>query len=414
MSFKLEGAAMSTTLSAPAAAQPARMPRKPFMLYAVTLMTFMAASSVPTPLYRLYQESWGFPASTLTAIFCVYVLSLLCALLTVGSLSDHVGRKPAVLAALVLEILSVVLFLIAAGPAGLVAARTLQGFATGAAMGALSAGLIDADQTRASLFNSLAPLLGLAAGALGCSALVDFAPAPLHLVFLLLLALLTAEFVAVLVALETASRRQGALRSLWPRVHVPVGSRRDLASALPISIAGWALGGLYLSLIPTIVRHVTGSAMALTSGTVVAALASTGAVSILFARPHAANRVIAVSAAMLALGIVATLCGVLAGSVAIILSGTIVAGVGFGSGFLGALKTTLLNVSAADRAGLMSALLIVSYVAFSAPVMIAGVAIPIAGLVPTTVAYGIGTVLLSIIAFAAALRSNPFRREMTA
>ncbi|GGE05735.1 MFS transporter [Aureimonas endophytica] len=404
---------MSIASSTDMARRSVPLPRKPFMLYALTLMTFMAASSVPTPLYRLYQESWGFPPSTLTAIFGAYVLSLLCALLTVGSLSDHVGRKPVLLAALVLEILSVVLFLIAAGPGGLVAARILQGFATGAAMGTLSAGLIDADQARASLFNSLAPLLGLAAGALGCSALVDFAPAPLHLVFLLLLAILTAELVAVILAPETAPRRPGALRSLWPRVHVPAGSRRDLASALPISIAGWALGGLYLSLIPTIVRHVTGSTMALTSGTVVAALASTGAVSILFARPHAPNRIIAVSAAMLALGVTATLAGVLAGSVAIMLAGTVVAGVGFGAGFLGALKTTLSNVSAADRAGLMSALLVVSYVAFSAPVMIAGVAIPIAGLVPTTVAYGTGTILLSLAALAAALRSAFSRRETT-
>lgn len=398
---------MSNATSADMQSRRALWPRKSFTLYAATLMTFMAASSVPTPLYRLYQESWGFSPSTLTVIFGVYALSLLCALLTVGSLSDHVGRKPVILFALGLELVSVALFFLAAGPAWLIAARILQGLATGAAMGALSAGLIDADESRASLYNSLAPLVGLALGALGCSALVDFAPAPLHLVFALLFVILLIELGAVAFAPETTERRPGAMRSLRPKVHVPTESRRDLLLALPISVAGWSLGGLYLSLVPTIVRHVTGSTLALTSGAVVAALASVGAVSILVARPHPARRIITVSSAMLAFGVIVTLWGVIEGAVGIILAGTVVAGVGFGAGFLGALKTTLLHVSADDRAGLMSAFLIVSYVAFSGPAMIAGLCIGTFGLVHTAIGYGIGTILLSLAAFLAALRSSP-------
>ena len=49
---------------------------------AFTLMTFLAASSVPTPLYHLYQETWAFSPATLTLIFGVYALSLLAALLS--------------------------------------------------------------------------------------------------------------------------------------------------------------------------------------------------------------------------------------------------------------------------------------------------------------------------------------------
>ena len=398
---------MSNVTSADVRGREERWARQPFTLYAATLMTFMAASSVPTPLYRLYQESWGFSPSTLTVIFGVYALSLLCALLTVGSLSDHVGRKPVILFAIGLELVSVVLFLAAAGPAWLIAARILQGIATGAAMGALSAGLIDADQARASLYNSLAPLVGLALGALGCSALVDLAPAPLHLVFVLLFIILLIEFGAVVFAPETTKRRPGAMCSLRPKVHVPAESRRDLLLALPISVAGWSLGGLYLSLIPTIVRHVTGSTLALTSGAVVAALASVGAISILVARPHPARHIIIVSSAMLALGVVTTLSGVIEGAVAVMLAGRVVAGVGFGAGFLGALKTTLSHVSPDDRAGLMSAFLIVSYVAFSGPAMIAGLCIGVFGLVQTAIGYGIATILLSLVAFVAALRKAP-------
>src|SRR3954451_17811700 len=72
-----------------------RMPRTAgFWLLGSTLLAFMAAASAPSPLYVVYQHRWGFSATTLTAVFAVYALALLLALLTVGGISDHVGRRP--------------------------------------------------------------------------------------------------------------------------------------------------------------------------------------------------------------------------------------------------------------------------------------------------------------------------------
>lgn len=380
--------------------------RRSLVLYATMLMTFFAASSVPTPLYRIYQEAWGFSSTTLTLIFSAYAASILCALLTVGALSDHAGRRPVVLAALALELVSMLLFLFAAGPGWLISARILQGFATGAATSALSAGLVDADQERGPFINGVAPLLGLAAGALGCSLLVDFGPMPLHLVFVVLILLFVLQLVAQLFAPETTVTRHGALASLRPEVSVPRHSRRNLLLASPISVAGWGLGGFYLSLLPSIVRSVTGSPAALTGGIVVTALAVSGALSILVARPHAADRIITVAALMLMVGVTVTLFGISAASVPIMLAGTLVAGIGFGSGFLGALRTTLAAAAPHERAGLMSALYIISYLAFSVPALVAGSLIPLVGLIATAEGYGIGLVLLSGLALFAVRKSR--------
>jgi MFS family permease len=381
--------------------------RRSLVLYAVALMTFMAASSVPTPLYRLYQEAWGFSPAVLTLIFGVYAISILLALLTVGSLSDHVGRRPVVLGALLLELVAMLLFVLADGPGWLIVARILQGFATGAATSALSAGLVDADQERGPFINGVAPLLGLAAGTLGCSILVDFGPMPLHLVFVVLIVLFVLQLAAVIASPETTDTRHGAIASLRPQVSVPRHSRRNLLMAAPISIAGWGLGGFYLSLVPSIIRLVTGSTSALTGGVVVTALAVSGALSILVARPFPAPRIIAIAAVMLMLGVSATLAGIATASVPIMLAGTMVAGIGFGSGFLGSLRTALGRAAADERAGLMSALYIISYLAFSLPALLAGLLIPHAGLVATAHGYGLAIILLSGLACLVATRLEP-------
>ena len=104
---------------------------------------FPAASSAPSPLYPLYQQLFGFSAATLTVVFAVYVAGLLASLLVVGALSDHVGRKPVLVGALLLEAVSFAVFLGAGGVTALLVARVLQGIATGAAITTLGATMVD-------------------------------------------------------------------------------------------------------------------------------------------------------------------------------------------------------------------------------------------------------------------------------
>src|SRR5258707_5120129 len=114
----------------------------------ITSMTFSASGAAPTPLYRLYQERFGLTPAMVTVIFAAYVLSLLLALLTTGALSDHIGRRPTTLGALMLNIIAMVLFITAGSGAALIGARAVQGFATGVATVALGAAILDVDQRR--------------------------------------------------------------------------------------------------------------------------------------------------------------------------------------------------------------------------------------------------------------------------
>src|ERR1700731_3529557 len=120
-------------------------------------ITFSASGAAPTPLYQKYQEHFGLTPFMITIIFAAYVLCLLLALLTVGSLSDYIGRRPAILAALTLNVLAMVLFVTAASAAALIVARAMQGFATGLAITTLAATILDTDKERAPALNSFTP-----------------------------------------------------------------------------------------------------------------------------------------------------------------------------------------------------------------------------------------------------------------
>jgi MFS family permease len=124
-----------TTCTGCAARQPrAALSYKATTLIAViTAMTFSASGAAPTTLYHQYQEAFGLTPFVLTIIFGAYVLSLLGALLTVGSLSDYIGRRPAILAALALNVVAMIMFIAADSAAALIAARAVQGFPTGLA-----------------------------------------------------------------------------------------------------------------------------------------------------------------------------------------------------------------------------------------------------------------------------------------
>src|SRR5579871_5640359 len=118
-----------------------------FSLQVSLLVFFLAGSSAPTPLYALYEARWGFSPMTVTVVFGVYALAVLGALLTVGSLSDYVGRRPVLLVATALQAATMLIFATASGESALLVARVVQGLATGAAMGALGAGLLALHKT---------------------------------------------------------------------------------------------------------------------------------------------------------------------------------------------------------------------------------------------------------------------------
>lgn len=380
-------------------------------LQALILITFMAASSAPTPLYSIYRENWGFSAITLTVVFGVYAISLLLALLTLGSVSDHIGRQPVIAGALLLNAISMVVFMTATAVPLLIVARLLQGLATGAATSALTAGLMDLDHQRSPLINSVAPMIGLALGALGTSILVQFAPAPMQLTFFVLAVVLVIQAIAACFLPETAGKRPGVLAAMLPTITVPRHAWRVLWMIAPIDIAAWALGGFYFSLGPTLIGHVTGIHAPVVGGMLICALTVSAAVAVLVVRSWPAQRMLISGAMALMLGVATTLGGVYDGAASLFFFGTALAGVGFGLGFLGSLRTLLPVAQPHERAGLMAAFYILSYLAFSLPAILAGVLTNALGLTAASYYYGAALIVLAAAALIGT-RLFPVDREM--
>jgi MFS family permease len=380
--------------------------RSSLWFLAITLLSFLAASTAPTPLYHLYQDHLQFSAATLTLIFGVYALSLLAALLTVGSLSDYLGRKPVIFTAVLLNMLAMLLFINADSVAWLISARVLQGFATGMATAALGAALLDTDRQQGPLVNSVAPLLGMAVGAMGCGLLAEFAPLPLQLTFWVLLALFGLQALYVWRLPESVSAQSGALASLRPTLHVPVQARRALWRVLPINTATWALGGFYASLAPSLVRTATGSTSNLIGGATVAVLTVTGALMIYTLRSRAADKVLWIGTSSLPVGVALILLAVHSASLPLFFIGTLVAGCGFGASFLGSLRSVVPLALPHERAGLMSAYYVLSYLAFCLPSLLAGNLTRAFGLVATTDGYGATLIVLAVVALSGLIRQR--------
>lgn len=364
----------------------------------VVLLTFLAASSAPTPLYHVYQEAWQFSPGMLTMVFGVYALSLLAALLTVGSLSDYIGRRPVLWAALLLNMLSMLAFIYARDVSWLLAARVVQGFATGMATSSLGAALLDNDRNKGPLLNSLAPLLGMALGGLGSGLLVQYAPWPTGLVYAVVLGVLVVQAVLLVWLPESVSAQPGALASLRPRLSVPPQARAAVWRMLPVNTAVWMTGGFFLSLAPSLVRAATGSTSNLIGGALVATLTLSGAGAIYALRTVAAEKVLRLGTVLLAVGIGLVLLAANQQALTLFFVGAVIAGAGFGSGFLGSARSVLPLAHAHERAGLMSTFYVLSYLAFCAPAILAGFLVRSIGLVATSDGYGLLQIALCVVA----------------
>ena len=388
-------------------ATPGRMGRTAALwLNASILVAYLAASTAPSPLYALYREAWGFSALTLTVVFSTYAFALLGALLFFGALSDHRGRREVVLVSLGLEIASLLVFRHADSVTWLIAARAVQGVATGIATSALSAGMLDIHRERGSLLNSVSPLVGMGVGALGAGALAQFAPAPTRLVFDVLLAILAAQALAAFFLPETVSKRPGALASMKPQLAVPARAWPTLWQVLPVNTAQWALGGFYASLGPSLARIVTGIHSPLIGGGVVATLVLAGAAAVLAVRTRPARAVLAGGTAALIVGLGVTLGGVELHSTTMFFAGSFIAGLGFGAAFNGTMRSLVPLAEAHERAGLMSTFFVLSYLAFSLPAIAAGLTAGRFGLQAASVGYGLVLVTLGVVALAMMARQT--------
>ena len=253
-----------------------------YKLAAAVIGLGLFASVTPSPLYHTYSALWHFSPLTLTLIYATYAFGVLATLLLAGRLSDEVGRRPVLLVALGVLMGSTVLFIVADSVAWLFVARGLQGLATGAALSAASAALLDLhprrDPARVSLTNGVASAAGLGLGILSSSALVQLGYAPRVLPYLVLLTLFALAFVGAYLMPEPVATRSRP-RLAVERPSVPSVVRRPFVLAALAVLSSWSIGGLFFSLGPQLGAHLFGSSDVIVASIGIVALAASAAFS---------------------------------------------------------------------------------------------------------------------------------------
>jgi predicted MFS family arabinose efflux permease len=400
----------TTDLSREVASRHTLSPRTAYALAAAIVGLALFASGVPSPLYGIYRQLWGFSPLVLTLVYASYAFGVLATLILAGRLSDEVGRRPVLLVALGSLMVATVLFILASSVVWLFVARALQGLATGAVLSAASAALFDfhprRDPIGVSRANGVASAGGQGLGVLISAALVQLLPAPRVLPFVVLLALFAIAIAGVWVMPEPITARSRP-RLTPQRPHVPAAIRGPFMLAALGAISSWSIAGLFLSLGPELSAQLFHSTNHLVAGVGVFVLAGSGAAAqIAFGRTApwagAAGGSIALSAGMVLL-VLATA----SDSTIIYLAGAVIGGAGFGVAFLGALRALSAVIPVEHRAAVMSAFYIAAYAALSLPAIAGGVVAGSLGVLPTFEVFGSVAAALALVVAGLAWRTRP-------
>jgi predicted MFS family arabinose efflux permease len=374
-------------------------PATAFIVLASVTVSFLASASAPTPLYPAYQAAWGFSPLAVTTIFGVYAIAVLVALLFFGRLSDHLGRKPVLLSAMLVQVLAMGLFAAADGLGMLLFARVVQGFAAGVAIAAVGASLLDLDKERGAVANALTTPLGTATGGILSGLFVTLLPAPQQLVFLFLGAVMVAQGIGVAFMRETLTPRGNVLAALKPQFAFPEAIRAPLLRAAPAIVAAWAAAGVFASLSPAMVRSLTGNASPLLSGLAMFVMAGTGGVAVHVLRHLQPRRSMRIGAICLALGVLLVVPALWLHQLALFYVALSLAGFGFGSGFQGAVRSVVASAQAHERAGVLSVVFVLAYLAMGLPAIGAGwLLVHGEDLTSTTLAFAALVFVLSAVA----------------
>jgi len=394
-------------------ARPTLSPRLAYALVAAVIGLALFASSTPSPLYATYRELWGFSPVVLTLVYATYAFGVLLALLLAGRVSDEWGRRPVLLVALGGLLLTSLAFMVASSVAWLFVARGLQGMATGLALGAASAALLDLhprrDPAGVGLTNGVVSAGGMGLGVLVSSTLVEFAPAPRVLPYVALFTLFAIAFAGALFMPEPVEHRSRP-RLTPQRPSIPPSVRRPFLLAALGVISSWSIGGLFLSLGPQLSATLFNTTDHFVIGLSIFALAGSGALAqLLFGRtvPWAGA---AYGSLALSLGMVLIVLSAASGSAGLFWAGAIVGGGGFGVAFLGALRALSAAIPPDHRGAVMSAFYIVAYTAISVPAIIAGALVGTLGLQSTFEVFGSVIAALALVVAFEAWRTRPVPR----
>lgn len=408
------------SIEAPAPVSPTR-PRSPwrlrhgtgFWVVAAAFLAVMAFSTIPTPLYALYQQRDGFPTWVITVVFAAYAVGVIASLFLIGHLSDWAGRRRMVLVAILIEIVAAALFLVWNDVSGLLVARLISGVGVGALTASATAHLgelrsfarPEEGPRLAGTVSTVVNTGGLALGPLIGGLFAQFLPAPLLLPYAVFLVVLAVAALAVALVPETVERAEERPPYRPQRISLPASSRGAFTAAAIAAFAGFAVFGLFTSLAPSVLAGTFHVASHLVAGAVPFSVFAASALSqIVFAAlPARAQLVLAVI--LVALGLAGLAVGVLGASLPLFVVAGVFAGAGVGLLFRASILVAG-SLAAPERRGeVLAAIFLIAYIGLALPVLLVGVALMLWPLVPVLVGFVVIVAVLSIVAGLRMLRT---------
>jgi MFS family permease len=372
--------------------------RLAFGLLAYAFAAIMVGTTLPTPMYALYGQQMHFAVLTTTVIYATYAGGVLFALLAFGRWSDAIGRRPVLLTGVVFAVASAAVFLVADSVSVLLVARVLSGLSAGLFTGTATAAVIEAAppnwRTRAAAVATVANMGGLGIGPLLAGLLVQYAPAPLHLSFIVHIVLAVLAGIAVVVVPET-SQRTGSIGV--QRLSVPVEVRAVFVIASLAAFAGFAVTGLFAAVAPSFVSQVVGIDNHALAGLIASSIFFASAAAQIAAGNLNPHRAVAIGCAILVAGMVILAVALELSSLVGLIAAAVVAGIGQGISFSRGLAAVAERTPADRRAEVSSTYFVVAYVAISLPVVGVGVAGQHWGLQTAGVTFAVAVAILATI-----------------
>ncbi|MFP3459749.1 MFS transporter [Arthrobacter globiformis] len=382
-----------------------------FIAATVSFVSVFAAGASAIPLYDTYRSADGLTNDQFSLVAVAYFVCAVFALLVLGRLSNHHGRLPVSIAALLLAAAGCLTLLWVHSFLPLLLGRVLQGLAAGLASSAIGAYIVDTAPRRprwlVAAVTTAAATIGLALGVFLSGVLVEFGPAPRQLTFCLFAAVLLGCAAALATRPETVARTPGAWSSLIPRLAVPTASRPYLPLASGVFVATWAFGGYFTSFGPSIAADDLGSHSPLVAAAVFASYMAPSFLGGFLAgrfTPAAAQRtgMTLVAAAGIGLAAAST-----AGILGLFIGAGVVGGIGMGLATSGSMNTLLPEALPRERAGLLAVIYAISYTGSAVPSLIAGQASRVLSLPVITTGYAALAVLVWVATLLGARNPAP-------
>ncbi|MHC9294261.1 MFS transporter [Mycobacterium sp. LTG2003] len=375
-----------------------------FALLAYAFAAIMVGTTLPTPMYALYAERMHFSVLTTTIVYATYAGGVLFALLVFGRWSDAVGRRPMLLAGVVSALASAVVFLVADSVPVLLVARVFSGVSAGIFAGTATAAVIEAAppawRDRAAAVATVANIGGLGGGPLLAGLLVQYAPQPLHLPFVVHIVLAVLAGVAGLVVPETSEKSGGIGLQ---RLSVPPQVRTVFVIAALAAFAGFTVTGMYTAVAPSFLSSVIGIDNHAVAGAIACSIFAASAITQVAVNRVPPNRAVAAGCAILIVGMLILTAALHFSSLTALIAAAVVSGIGQGMSFSRGLAAVSDLTPPDRRAEVSSTYFVVAYIAISLPVVGQGLTAQHWGLRTAGVTFALAVAALAAICLAAIL-----------